>query len=334
MTIESSKPISIMADGSWCLIESDPGVFTELISNMGAKGIRVEEVWSLDDETLSQLKHVYGLVFLFKWQSGGNPTQEHATSDHDNDDGVFFAHQVINNACATQAILSILLNAKDIDLGSELTNFKSFAGDFSPEMRGLAISNSDTIRTVHNSFARYDPFENETPLPATEKDDVFHFITYMPINGTLYELDGLKPNPINLGPCTDADWLQKIRPIIQDRMATYASSEIRFNLMAVTKDPVDLYYQDICELDTKIEAMEKMQAEGPSKELEESIQELQNQKAMLQHELSYEEEKLHRWKKENARRRHNFIPLIYNLLKKLSESSELKGLVENAKANS
>ncbi|KAK9722295.1 hypothetical protein K7432_002779 [Basidiobolus ranarum] len=320
-----------MADGSWCLIESDPGVFTELISNMGVKGVRVEEVWSLDDETMNQLKQVYGLVFLFKWQSGESPSQPANISDRESDNGVFFAHQVINNACATQAILSILLNAKDIELGSELSNFKNFTGDFSPEMKGLAISNSDTIRSVHNSFARYDPFENETPLAATEKDDVFHFITYMPVNGTLYELDGLKPNPINLGSCTDTDWLQKIRPIIQDRMATYASSEIRFNLMAVTRDPVDLYCQEISELNSTLEQLEKKRSEGNSKELDEDIQKIQNQRAILQQELSFEEEKLQRWKKENARRRHNFIPLIYNLLKKLSETAELNNLLENAK---
>lgn len=32
--------------------------------------------------------------------------------------------QVINNACATQAIISVLMNRSEIDLGTEMKQFK------------------------------------------------------------------------------------------------------------------------------------------------------------------------------------------------------------------
>lgn len=46
---------------------------------------------------------------------------------------------------------------------------------FDPAMRGLAISNQDTIRTVHNSFARKSSFDFVQD-EKDDKDDAFHFV--------------------------------------------------------------------------------------------------------------------------------------------------------------
>jgi ubiquitin carboxyl-terminal hydrolase L5 len=73
----------------------------------------------------------------------------------DYDPELFFANQVINDACATYALLSILLNRqKDLEIGDELKNLKDFSMMLSGKDRGWAIGNSEVIRLSHNSFHR------------------------------------------------------------------------------------------------------------------------------------------------------------------------------------
>lgn len=76
---------------------------------------------------------------------------------------------MINNACATQAIISLLLNCNhpDVDLGPELSKLKEFSMSFDPKMRGLTLSNSQTIRSAHNSMAQQTLFEFD-PKMATK----------------------------------------------------------------------------------------------------------------------------------------------------------------------
>lgn len=312
------------AHGDWCLIESDPGVFTELIRGFGCTGVQVEEIWSLDDETIKRLNPIHGIIFLFKWRSG-----EEADGSIVRDsrlDEIFFAKQVINNACATQAIISILMNVhhSDLNLGENLTNFKEFSKAFDPALKGLSLSNSDQIKEVHNSFARQQMFEFDNSMKDDDKDS-YHFVAYLPINGRLYELDGLKDGPVDLGAAPQETWMSHMKPILERRMMKYSAEEIHFNLMAVVSDRKILYTKKLDE--AKQRKAELMQTDTESVEaaaLDAEIAEYTNL-------LSQEEEKVYKYRNENTRRRHNYLPFIMELLRTLAKKGELMPLAEKAK---
>ncbi|RCI13730.1 hypothetical protein L249_8175 [Ophiocordyceps polyrhachis-furcata BCC 54312] len=260
------------------------GVFTSLVENLGVKGVQFEELLTLEPSELASLQPVYGVIFLFKY-----PTDRpYATADGPLDgtfdqaasESLFFAAQTIQNACATQALLSLIMNKTDeVEIGSSMSDFRDFTMPLPAEFRGEALSNSDLIRDVHNGFARSSPFVDETQKTG-EAEDAFHFIAYLPANGTLYELDGLQPAPISHGPCTVESFPERVVGVLQSRIGRYADSEIRFNLLVMCRD-LRMRARDFGDVEL----------------------------------LEREERKRRDWMFENALRRHNFVAFSGEVLK-------------------
>lgn len=283
-----------MSESGWNRIDSDAGLFTELVEKLGVENIEINDLFSIDSDSLKQVQPIYGVIFLFKYnklyREYLNKNQP-ITGTYDPeylDNGIFFANQTIQDACATQAVLNVLFNLDDVKLGDELNNFKSFVTGFDSMMIGETISNSDLIRSVHNSFLTPHPFVDEDKQPPSNNDDkddgLFHFAGYVFKNGKIYELDGLKQYPIMHGDCANQEeFVEKLPQVLQERIAKYGD-EVRFSLLAITNNKLE-------------------QARSIGDEFEVSNQ-------LYKREM---------WKSENELRKHDYTGLIVQLLKNISK---------------
>ncbi len=148
----------------WLELESDPGLFSLLLEDMGVKGAQVEEIYDLGAEKMAGGEGVLGFIFLFKWTEERRARrkwqdEEEAlyVKDPDKVNSIFFAHQIVPNSCATHALVSILLNCCcggddggdfDLDLGPTLQALKDHVNRMDPENKGLAIGNCPQLAQV------------------------------------------------------------------------------------------------------------------------------------------------------------------------------------------
>ncbi|KAK1072379.1 hypothetical protein LTR74_002692 [Friedmanniomyces endolithicus] len=135
----------------WVEMESEPAFFNVMLSEMGVKGLRVQEVYDMDEALLLTLPQpVHALIFLFRYKAAEDQQQQNDYCPKE----VWFANQTPDFACATFALLNIVNNVPGLHLGSELQKFKDFTDDMDPLSRGDAVDSFDFVKRIHNSFAR------------------------------------------------------------------------------------------------------------------------------------------------------------------------------------
>lgn len=223
------------------------------------------------------------MIFLFRYEAIiDNTIEEEQSHDH-----VWFARQVPRNACATVALINVVNNLDGRNLGPPLDALKASTSGMDAVARGNAIANDETIKRVHNSFARELDMWNDDLLAkdrhqkrlaniraetrrlrqgttkrnarrACEDDldnSAFHFIAYMPIADGVWKLDGVQSTPRYLGQIEPAsDWQTLARDAIQERINTNDDVNIHYSLLSVVNDPLSQARQDIAVLIASVNA--------------------------------------------------------------------------------
>ncbi|KAF2099999.1 cysteine proteinase [Rhizodiscina lignyota] len=261
----------------WCEIESEPAFFNSILNKWGVKGTRVQEVLCLDDETLNGLpKPIHGIIFLFRFCDLDEEQEEQEVSNQ-----VWFANQRVQNACASVALLNLVMNIPNVELGKHISRFKDSTKDMSPTERGRAVAEFAFVRQAHNSWARKSDmlyqdlaFKNEfdkakryrnrgtkarnNKKKKPEEDDTngFHFIAFMPASGEIWRMDGMEKQPQKFGSYSDDSWVTQVAAVMQERMALFANEGIQFNVLAMTKDPLLIAQERLAENIKSLAALE------------------------------------------------------------------------------
>lgn len=93
--------------------------------------------------------------------------------------------------------------------------------------------------------------EKEQNTDKEEEEETYHFIGYVPAYGKVWELDGLKSGPLEVGELPEDSntsskdpnkgWMDVVRPALRMKMEKYGGSgndgsNIRFSLLAIVDD--------------------------------------------------------------------------------------------------
>ena len=110
------------------------GVFTTLIRKLGVCGLEMTELYSIEPFATDHL-NPYGLVFCYRCDEEVDAQEEFGEDEELEDPdarAVWFANQLSDDACASQAILNVLLNCKGVDAGPQLREFATDTEKMSP----------------------------------------------------------------------------------------------------------------------------------------------------------------------------------------------------------
>lgn len=273
---ESGEVKDVITKETWqgfCEIESEPAFFSAILKDMGVEGINVREIFSVLPEYLETLsKPIYGFILLYNYRNQGTSEIPKETHNH-----VWFANQLpAQNSCATLAMINILMNCADIEIGDYLRQFLDFTKDMTPYQRGEALASFDFVKKIHNSFAkRMDILEADkhlsykvkksqhlakdkkgrrksTDSAATDdsaedyEENGHHYIAYVPVGNEVWMLDGLNAQPINIAtfsPTRGEDWVSAVVDSIQ---AIFASGGDNYTVFAIMPSPLPSLRRQAC----------------------------------------------------------------------------------------
>lgn len=189
-------------------LESNPSIFNSLSKKLGLSPVlQFHDVYSLtDSELLAFLPQpVYAIILLFpltknyeQYRKSSDKEQSKYNNEKFND--VKWFKQTIGNGCGLYALLHILANLPDDFIIDNLILKKCLLSQLS---KSLSVKETANLVEQLEKNIQLDSnygTQGQTEAPDASESIDLHFITFVKgKDNHLYELDGRRAGPIDLG---------------------------------------------------------------------------------------------------------------------------------------
>jgi len=217
-------------------LESNPDVINEYLRKLGiGQKWNCVDVYGFDEEILGMVpKPAVAMMLLFPITANYEAhSKDEATKSGSQatPTDVYFIKQTIGNACGTIAVIHALANnEKRIDLGNgSFKKFLDLSKAAKPEERAALLEKDAEMTRAHESSAE----GGQTAAPSRDAKVDLHFISFVNVNGTLYELDGRKSAPIAHGKTTD-ETLMKDAAVVCKKFIEREPENLNFTALAIS----------------------------------------------------------------------------------------------------
>ncbi|GAB5366547.1 hypothetical protein AAMO2058_001152800 [Amorphochlora amoebiformis] len=217
-----------LSQGNWLPLESNPEVLTQFASRVGLpKDFEFVDMYGVDETSASWVPQpAAAVVLLFS-------TIESQGQDLSKNLFYITQHDDIGNACGTIATIHAMANSTD------LFKPEGVVGDFvkkwtgkDPSDIGYGLLEAKDIQEVSEEAA--ESKVAQTATPDRQESVAAHFIAFVKVDNTLYEMDGRKAFPINHGKTSQKSFLVDAGKVIQENFFK-VSPKGSFSLMALVK---------------------------------------------------------------------------------------------------
>lgn len=195
-------------------LESNPSIFNSLSKKLGLSPVlQFHDVYSLtDSELLAFLPQpVYAIILLFPLTKNYEKYRHDADQDqheYDNEklNDIRWFKQTIGNGCGLYALLHILSNLPEDFVIDNLILNKCLLSQLNKNITVKETAN--LVEQLEQNIQLDSNFgsQGQTEAPDANETIDLHFITFVKgKNNHLYELDGRRTGPVDLGKSTSGE---------------------------------------------------------------------------------------------------------------------------------